>query len=108
MRFPGANRESADSLRIFSIMENNMSAAPPKKTRRDLKSRDGINPNGKGSGPNGNSAFMVDPEKLLTILRAVDDGDFSGRFPKESGPALQAKASQDHSSNLQGSDLHAP
>ena len=64
-----------------------MSLAPTKRPQRGLKSNN-VSPttNGKKSRANGNSTRpMIDPERLLAVLQAVDDGDFTGRFPKESG-----------------------
>ena len=64
-----------------------MSAAPPKRASRGLKSQNGSHEtNTKRLPRNGDQAKpFLDYEKLRSILRAVDDGDFSGRFPRETG-----------------------
>src|SRR5688572_1353351 len=64
-----------------------MPVAPTKKTARGQKSKNGLpNVNGKKSHTNGDHASpQIDPERLLAVLTAVCDGDFTGRLPKEKG-----------------------
>jgi HAMP domain-containing protein/signal transduction histidine kinase/DNA-binding response OmpR family regulator len=64
-----------------------MPVAPTKKAARGAKSKNGLpDANGKKLQSNGDhSPSQIDSERLLSVLTAVCDGDFTGRFPKEKG-----------------------
>ena len=66
-----------------------MSAISTKRQNLGVKSDStSSKTNGRKARSNGNhAAHTVDPKKLLSILRMVDKGDFSGRLPKDTGLA---------------------
>src|SRR5688572_15493580 len=67
-----------------------MPAAPAKKAARESKSKNGPpTADGKKFRKNGNNGHhdppQIDLDRLLSVLIAVCDGDFTGRLPKEGG-----------------------
>jgi HAMP domain-containing protein/signal transduction histidine kinase/DNA-binding response OmpR family regulator len=66
-----------------------MTAISTKRPNTATKSENGSpKTNGRKTRSNGNhAASTIDPKKLLAILQEVDEGDFSGRFPKATGLA---------------------
>ncbi|HVF46235.1 MAG TPA: hypothetical protein VNA17_01575, partial [Pyrinomonadaceae bacterium] len=61
-----------------------MSAISTKRSNPGLHSNRSTKTNGRKSDGN-HAAPAIAPKKLLAILRQVDQGDFSGRLPKELG-----------------------
>jgi len=99
-----------DSNPVHRTESTKMAAVTVGKAARAKKrSNASIPKNGtnRRSKSNGHNSDYLDPELLLTVLSAVKNGDFTGRFPTRNSGGVSGEISKRTSSSHPSSDVSA-